>query len=94
MSATMSVPDLAKVLFATALQASEEPSPDQVRTAIECRLRACRAGHADCAVYVAQEAGDHPDTYVVRMRWALDTVVRAYPVLPATTPPEPTSTAA
>jgi hypothetical protein len=89
MSATMSVPDLAKVLFATTVQASEEPSPDQVRTAIECRLRACRA---DFAVYVAQEAGDHPDTYVARMRWALDTVVRAYPTLPVTSP-EPASAA-
>ncbi|HEY7487778.1 MAG TPA: hypothetical protein VH912_25220 [Streptosporangiaceae bacterium] len=79
MSATMSVSDLAKVLFATDLQASEDPSPDRVRTAIECRLRVCHGDHADCAVYVAQEAGDHPEAYLTRMRWALDTVVKAYP---------------
>jgi hypothetical protein len=79
MSATMSVSDLAKVLFATPLQASAGPSPDQVRSAIECRLRACRGDHADCAFYVAQEAGDHPETYTIRMRWALRAVVEAYP---------------
>jgi hypothetical protein len=81
MSATMSVSDLAKVLFATTLQASADPSPDQVRAAIERRLRACRGDHADCACYVAQEAGDHPETYARRMRWALQAVVKAYPAL-------------
>jgi hypothetical protein len=81
MSATMSVSDLAKVLFATPLQASAAPSPDQVRTAIEGRLRACRGDHADCECYVAQEAGDHPETYATRMRWALRAVVEAYPTL-------------
>lgn len=81
MLATMSVSDLAKHLFASALQASENPSPDQVRAAIECRLRVCRGDCAESTVYVAQEAGDHPETYATRMRWALDAVVTAYPGL-------------
>jgi hypothetical protein len=92
-SATVSVSDLAKVLFVSALQASENPSPDQVRTAVEGRLRACAGDCTGCAVYVAQEAGDHPETYVTRMRWALDAVVEAYPTL-LTTRPEPAPAAA
>jgi len=28
--------------------------------------------------YVAQEAGDHPETYALRMRWALQTVDLAF----------------
>jgi hypothetical protein len=79
MSVTMSVSDLAKVLFTSALQASENPSPAQVRTAIEHRLRACGGDCAECTIYVAQEAGDHPETYAARMRWALDAVLKAYP---------------
>jgi hypothetical protein len=90
MSATVSVSDLAKVLFGSALQASENPSPAQVRTAIECGLRACGGDCTGCAVYVAQEAGDHPETYVTRMSWALDAVVEAYPTL-RTTRPAPTA---
>jgi hypothetical protein len=93
MSATMSVSELATVLFASALQASENPSPNQVRTAIDCGLRACDGGCAECTVYVAQEAGDHPEMYAARMRWALGAVVEAYPAL-LTTPPEPAPAAA
>ncbi|GIH78582.1 hypothetical protein [Planobispora longispora] len=68
---TMSVPELAQVLFASALQASDDPSPEQARTAIEDRLRICHADLADCLASVAQEAGDHPEAYASRMRWAL-----------------------
>ena len=93
MSATASVSDLAKVLFVSALQASENPSPEQVRAAIERGLRACDGDCTPCAVYIAQEAGDHPETYVSRMRWALDAVVEAYPALRVTRP-EPAPAAA
>ncbi|MFF5205626.1 hypothetical protein [Streptosporangium sp. NPDC000396] len=71
MPTTMSVSELAEVLFTSALQASDNPSADQVRMAIEDRLRACHADIADCVACVAQEAGDHPETYETRMRWAL-----------------------
>ncbi|MFI7051457.1 hypothetical protein ACIBLB_05305 [Streptosporangium canum] len=71
MPTTMSVSELAQVLFASALQASDDPSPDQVRMVIEARLRACHEDLASCAGCVAQEAGDHPEAYATRMRWAL-----------------------
>ncbi|HEU5156095.1 MAG TPA: hypothetical protein VFU43_03800 [Streptosporangiaceae bacterium] len=93
MSGTLSVSDLAKVLFVSTLQASENPSPDQVRTAIEDRLSTCGGDCTACAVHVAQEAGDHPETYVIRMRWALDAVAEAYPTL-LTTRPAPAPAAA
>jgi hypothetical protein len=86
MSITTSVSDLATVLFVSALQASESPSPEQVRTAIECGLRDCAGDCGGCAVDVAQEAGDHPEAYATRMRWALDAVVEAYPALRTTRP--------
>jgi hypothetical protein len=72
----MNASDLAQVLFTTTLQASERPTDARVRDAIEERLRT--VGPDRCAAYVAQEAGDHPETYAARMRWALATVNRAY----------------
>jgi hypothetical protein len=72
----MSASDLAQVLFTTPLQASDRPSAERVRAAIDDRLRCADPAH--CAARVAQEAGDHPDLYVVRMRWALETVAHSY----------------
>ncbi|MFI6516743.1 hypothetical protein ACIBF1_14375 [Spirillospora sp. NPDC050679] len=74
----MSDTDLAQVLFTTRLQASARPTDEQVRDAVAERLRACRGDRGACAALVAQEAGDHPETYAPRMRWALATVARAY----------------
>jgi hypothetical protein len=74
---SMSIPQLAQVLFTSALQPSDRPSAVQVRIAIDERLSVC--GQAACAAYVAQEAGDHPEAYAIRMRWALNTVASAYP---------------
>jgi hypothetical protein len=73
------ITQLAEVLFTSPLQASDHPSPDQVRTAIDDRLRTCHGDHAECAGCVAQEAGDHPETYMARMRWALSAATLAYP---------------
>ncbi|SEG83174.1 hypothetical protein SAMN05444920_105150 [Nonomuraea solani] len=70
--------ELAQVLFATALQPSDELSSYQIRAAVDERLCACGGDASWCAAYVAQEAGDHPETYVRRMRWALDAVAGAY----------------
>ncbi|MFI0354346.1 hypothetical protein [Actinomadura sp. 9N407] len=75
----LSPSDLAQILFASRLQASDHPSPEQVRTAIDERLCACGGDHAPCAAYVAQEAGDHPESYAARMRWALSTVGHVFP---------------
>jgi hypothetical protein len=74
----MTTIELAQVLFTTALQPSGELSPIQIRQAVDERLCACGGDPAWCAAYVAQEAGDHPETYVTRMRWALDAVADAY----------------
>ncbi|MFC6884968.1 MULTISPECIES: hypothetical protein [Actinomadura] len=75
----MTTSDLAQVLFTSGLQASADPSPEQVRTAIDERLCACGGDRASCTASVAQEAGDHPDEYAARMRWALHTVTRTFP---------------
>jgi hypothetical protein len=70
--------DLADALFTTVLQESDHPTPAQVRAAIDERLTACHGDCAQCAAGVAQEAGDHPEQFVRRMRWALSTVRRVY----------------
>ncbi|RVX39605.1 hypothetical protein EDD27_1966 [Nonomuraea polychroma] len=74
----MTTTELAQVLFTTALQPSDELSPYQIREAVDERLCACGGDSGWCAAYVAQEAGDHPETYVMRMRWALNAVAGAY----------------
>jgi hypothetical protein len=67
----------AAALFASALQPSGSPSPDQVRRAVTTALR--RLGSSGCAAQAAGEYGDHPDTAVARMRWALAAVRMVYP---------------
>ncbi|MEV0389987.1 hypothetical protein [Nonomuraea sp. NPDC050643] len=74
----MTTTELAQVLFVTTLQPSDELSPFQIREAVDERLCACGGDPSWCAAYVAQEAGDHPETYVRRMRWALGAVAGAY----------------
>ncbi|KAB2376501.1 hypothetical protein F9B16_25105 [Actinomadura montaniterrae] len=74
----MTATDLAEILFSSGLQASDNPTPEQVRTAVDALSRTCAGDPSACAARVAQEAGDHPDTFAVRMRWALDTVQDAY----------------
>jgi hypothetical protein len=74
----LSTIELAQILFTSRLQASGSPSPDQVRAAIDERLVECGDDCGTCLAYVAQEAGDHPEAYAARMRWALDSVSRAY----------------
>jgi hypothetical protein len=73
----------AEALFASALQPSGSLSPDQVRRAVTTALR--RLGSSGCAAQAAGEYGDHPDTAVARMRWALTTVRMVYPP-PSMTP--------
>lgn len=58
----------AEALFASVLQRSDRPSPDQVRKAVAAAVRAY--GGRGCAELMAQEFGDHPETAVERMRWA------------------------
>ncbi|MEU8980658.1 hypothetical protein [Streptomyces sp. NPDC048309] len=77
---------LAEALFASTLQFTESPSPDKVRRAVGTTLR--RLGVRGCAARMAREFGDHPDTAVARMRWALETIHAAYPA-PSMTPTPP-----
>jgi hypothetical protein len=65
----------AEALFASALQRSDEPSAEQVGRAIAAAVRAF--GTRGCAARVAQAYGEHPETAVPRMRWALATVAAA-----------------
>ena len=58
----------ADALFVSALQRSDDPSTGQVRNAIAATIR--EFGGQGCGEQVAQEFGDHPETAVVRMRWA------------------------
>ncbi|MEV0131896.1 hypothetical protein AB0H83_25965 [Dactylosporangium sp. NPDC050688] len=71
----------AEALFASALQASQAPSPAQVRAAVTSTLR--RFGVKGCASRVAGEFGEHPETAASRMSWALQTVEAAYQDLAA-----------
>jgi hypothetical protein len=58
----------ADALFASGLQRCDEPSADQVRQAVATAIR--EFGYSGCAARAAQEYGDHPETAVIRMRWA------------------------
>jgi hypothetical protein len=58
----------ANALFASVLQRSDRPTAGQVRQAIAAAVQAY--GGQGCAERVAQEFGDHPESAIVRMRWA------------------------
>lgn len=65
----MTVIELAEVVFASDLQ----PRPTPSRTEVAAAVNRVLTSHdlAWCICQVAQEAGDHPDCYLARMRWAL-----------------------
>lgn len=75
---SMNTIELARLLYGSALQESDRPSAEQVRAAVDARLGACGGDRAACLAEIAQEAGDHPDAYLARMRWAIAAVTRAY----------------
>ena len=58
----------ADAVFASDLQGRDEPSAGQVRQAVAATIEAF--GCSGCAGWVAQEFGDHPETAVIRLRWA------------------------
>ena len=58
----------ADAVFVSRLQRGDEPSAGQVRQAVTAAIRAF--GYSGCAERVAEEFGDHPETAVIRMRWA------------------------
>ena len=69
---------LVEALFVSHVQPSDAPSPDMVQQAVTETI--VRFGTDGCAGRVAAEFGDHPDTAVSRMRWALATVRSVYPI--------------
>jgi hypothetical protein len=77
----------AEALFVSSLQSSQCPHAEQVREAVTTALR--RWGVRGCAERVAGEFGDHPETAVTRMAWALTTVDRTYPTRVAGLPARP-----
>jgi len=58
----------ADAVFVSGLQPRDELSTRQVRQAVATAIEAF--GCSGCAGTVAQEFGDHPETAVIRMRWA------------------------
>jgi hypothetical protein len=72
----------AEALFVSDLQASDKPTPDEVRAVVGEVLRHLRV--PGCVALVATEFGDHPDIAAGRMAWALGTVHAVYGERPAT----------
>ncbi|GAA4708243.1 hypothetical protein [Phytohabitans rumicis] len=72
-----------EALFASDLQYSQHPAPQDVRAAVIRTLD--RLGEAACLARMAQEFGDHPDTAAARMRWAREAVALAYAEAPIPT---------
>ena len=71
----------AGALFASPLQRSDEPSARQIRQAIATALSV--HGARGCAARVAQAYGEHPETALTRMRWALTAAASAFAGSPA-----------
>ena len=76
----------AGALFVSTLQCSQRPAADEVRRAVAISIR--KLGIRGCAVQVAGEFGDHPDSAVARMSWALATIQAVYPAPPRTAAPD------
>ena len=66
----MTLTNRATAIFASPLQPSESPGQPEITAAIRVSLLT-HGGAAGCAAIVAAEYGEHPDTAVPRMRWAL-----------------------
>ncbi len=66
----------ADAVFVSGLRCCDEPSAGQVRQAVTAAIRAF--GCSGCAGRVAQEFGDHPETAVIRMRWARSVAREAF----------------
>lgn len=69
--------DAAEALFASTVQASDQPTKAQVLAAIMTTVG--KLSRTGCACVVATEFGEHQDIAVIRMRWALNVVAVVYP---------------
>lgn len=61
----------AEALFVSSVQPSEHPDGSALVSAIDASLRT-HGGELGCACECAAEYGEHPETAVERMRWALE----------------------
>jgi hypothetical protein len=66
----------AEALFVSYVQRSDTTTADTIRSAIRHSVR--QHGTRGCAEMVAHEFGEHPETAVGRMTWALRTVRGTY----------------
>lgn len=66
---TLDTATLAELLFCTALQPADQPTPRDIRSAVTIQLGRCHCDVSTCVAALAQEAGDHPDAYVARIAW-------------------------
>jgi hypothetical protein len=73
---------LAEALFTSHLSASSQPSRAEEVTAVEAALRVY-GGVQGCAVQMAGEYGEHPESAARRMRWALHVAKTASPPVEA-----------
>jgi hypothetical protein len=81
--AGLDTPALAQLLFAGPVQPSDHLTPAEIRMALAAQFRRCQGDLAAALGTVAQEAGDHPESYAARMRWAIRSVARAFAGRPA-----------
>ena len=68
----------AEALFTSELAAGSQLGRDEVTAAIR-RAVHLHGGIRGCAIAVAGEYGDHPETAAPRMRWALRVVEATFP---------------
>jgi hypothetical protein len=70
-----------EVLFASALQPSDQPTAAQVRAEIRRTVR--RLGVSGCIACMAQDFGDTPSRAAARMLWVRSLVADIFAVPPA-----------
>jgi hypothetical protein len=73
------LPWLADVLYISPIEPSDDACAEVIRSTIVTSLSRCDCDVLGCVAQVAQEAGDHPEAYQPRMRWALQAVTNAFP---------------
>ena len=62
---------LAEVLFCSALQPSDQPTPQQVRDAVLASWHAHHDEPQECVEQLAADYGNHPELACARMRWCI-----------------------
>jgi hypothetical protein len=75
----------AEALFTSHLATASCPTRGDVTVTIRHAIR-LHGGSRGCATVLAGEYGEHPDTAVSRMRWALGVVHAVYPKRPHAAP--------